>query len=103
MIRERLCWGASLGGIVGYALAVLTSYPIRILYYPNSASWGLIDVPGEPVIAWFGRLINAAMGAALGVVILWPIRTPVRWSVIWIAAVVAMVVLAAHERHWFRH
>jgi len=101
MSRERIWWGASLGAIVGYTLAVLTSYPIRILYFPHSDSWGLIDVPGQPAIAWFGRLINAGMGAVLGMLVLWPIRLPVRWSVIWMAATVALSILIYHERHWF--
>src|SRR5262245_38983152 len=101
MNRERLYWGASLGAIVGYTLAALTSYPIRILYFPHSDSWGLIDVPGTSAIAWFGRLINAAMGAALGIVVMWPIRLAVRWSVIWKAAFAALFILIYHERHWF--
>jgi hypothetical protein len=101
MNRERFAWGASLGAIVGYTLAVLTSYPIRIIYFPHSDSWGLVDVPGQPAIAWYGRLINAGMGAMLGMGILWPIRRPMRWPVIGMAAIVALLVLAFHERHWF--
>jgi|KBSSwiStaDraftv2_1062776.scaffolds.fasta_scaffold134459_3 hypothetical protein len=103
MTRERLCWGASMGAMLGYVLAVLTSYPIRILYDPHSESWGLIDIPGQPVIAWYGWLINAALGALLGMLIVWPIRRPLPWALVWIVASLALLALGVHERHWFRH
>jgi hypothetical protein len=101
--RERLYFGASLGAIAGYVLAVLTSYPIRLFYDPHTASWSAIDVPGQPIIRWYGSVINAALGALIGAAVMWPIRRPVRWPVIWVLALLALALLTARERAWFQH
>jgi hypothetical protein len=99
MKSERLAWGASSGAIIGYALAVLTSLPIRILYYPHSNSWSAIDLPEGPPIRWYGYLINAALGASIGMAVTWRIRP--RWTLVWVLALVVLAYLAFHERHWF--
>ena len=101
MTRARLFWGASLGAILGYVVAALTGYPIRLFYYPNSDSWGLIDLPGQPAVRWYGRLVNAALGALLGMALASPWKKRPWWPAVWMSAVAALLLLAVHERHWF--
>jgi len=100
--RERLAWGASVGGIAGYLLGVLTSYPIRLVDTPHSTVWGVVGVPGQPVIRWFGLLLNAGLGALVGVGAMSLTRRAPRWSLVWILAAVALALLIQHERAWFR-
>ena len=103
MKSERIAWGASLGALLGYALAVFTSYPIRVLYDPHSDSWNTFDHPGRVPIRWYGWLINAALGALVGMLAMWPMRVRVSWTPIWILALAMLAVFGFHERQWWAH
>ena len=103
MKHPQLYWGASVGALLGYVFAALTGWPIRLFYYSTSDSWGLVDHPGEPVVRWYGRLINAGLGALLGMALALPWKKRPWWPAVWTSAVLALLVLVFHERHWFMH
>ena len=94
--------GATVGAVLVYTSAVLVSIPPPLFYFPRILRWGLHALPGEPAISWYGRLIYATLGGMAGALVGRFIDRRVPWALVWLAATAALLVLAWHERHWFR-
>src|SRR5262245_39948583 len=93
-------WGATVGAIVTYTASVTLGLPAA-LFFPRLARWGVAAIPGEPAIHWYGWLIDGLLGAVLGMAIGRPFRGRPSWHLVWPLATIALLLLAAHERHWF--
>jgi hypothetical protein len=95
-------WAASIGAVVGYALATLIPQLPRIYFYPLRGMWALTVIPDEPTIRWYGSILYALAGGLLGMALgRWLPRRSAAWHLVWIVAVVALLVMGWNERHWF--
>lgn len=93
--------GASIGALLAYTAASLHAGVPEPLYFPRLGTWAWNAIPGEPVIRWFGHLIDMGIGAGLGIVLLTLARRAPPWHLVWILAAAALLGLAAHEAPWF--
>lgn len=101
MSRPGAWWGATVGAVLAYTIAVLASFPSALYFFPRLGSWGLLPLPGEPAIRWYGWLIYAALGGLSGIVVgrFFNRRPP--WALVWLMATASLLLLAWHERQWF--
>jgi len=94
-------WGATVGAVLAYTIAVLVSFPPSLYFFPRLGSWGFLALPGELTIRWYGWLIYAVGGGLLGVAVGRIIHRRPPWALVWRVAATSLLLLSWHERPWF--
>lgn len=87
--------------MIAYLSAVLVSFPPTIYYFPRLGSLGLMPIPGEPAIRWYGFLFYGVVGGLAGLTLGRFTRWRPLWGPVWMIATLATLLLAWHEQHWF--
>ncbi len=101
MSKPAVLWGASVGAVLGYAVAVLAPFAPSLYFFPRLGVWGFSNVPSEPVIQWYGWLIYAALGGLVGMAAGRLLKRHPPWAVVWVLSAASLLLLTWHERQWF--
>ena len=100
MRRPAAWWGATVGAMLAYTVAGLLPWP-ALYFFPGLDSWGVLAVPGEPAVRWYGWILYAAVGGLFGIAIGRFINRRPPWALCWLIAITSLLALAWHERQWF--
>lgn len=100
-MREKAAgFAATLGAVLGYALASLGVLP-QPYFYPHlgQVSWAAIG--NEPAIRWYGSVAYLILGGVLGGVLGSRLPEPALRRLAVVVPAVTLLLLVWMERRWF--